>query len=170
MENNNQRFVIKVSGKEVEVTEEMYRAYVRPIRAEQRRKRREWKCNILSENGGHYVRCNKNCETCAYYQSGHNAIGNKLSIEKMAEAGVDVEDPAQDVETLYIEKETKRENKAELYKAISKLTKRQQEFVGLIFFEGKTQEEVRKKYGIAKSSMCEAMNRIYATLRKFLKK
>ena len=30
MENNNHKFVIKVSGKEVEVTEEVYRAYVRP--------------------------------------------------------------------------------------------------------------------------------------------
>ena len=39
-----------------------------------------------------------------------------------------------------------------------------------IFFEGKTQEEVRKEYGIEKSSMVEAMDRIYATLRKFLKK
>lgn len=168
MENNNQKFVIKVSGKEVEVTEEVYRAYVRPIRAEQRRKRREWKCNILSENGGHYVRCNKNCETCAYYQSGHNAIGNKLSLEKMAEAGVDVEDPAQDVETLYIEKETKREDKAELYKAISKLTKRQQEFVGLIFFEGKTQEDVARIYKVDKSAVSHAMGRIYNTLKKYL--
>ena len=47
-ENNENKYIIKIKGKEVEVNEEVYRAYVRPIRAEQRRKRREWKCNVLS--------------------------------------------------------------------------------------------------------------------------
>mgnify|MGYP000002236638 FL=1 len=169
-ENNAKKYIIKVRGEEVEVSEEVYRAYVRPIRAEQRRKRREWKCNVLSKSGGHYVRCKESCETCPYYQSGNNALGNNLSLDKMAEDGVDLADPQQDVENRYIEEETQKEEKKKLYEAISKLTLRQQEFVRLIFFEGKTQEEVRKEYGIAKSSMGEAMDRIYATLRKFLKK
>lgn len=56
VENNEKKYIIKVRGEEVEVSEEVYRAYIRPIRAEQRRKRREWKCNRISENGGHYVR------------------------------------------------------------------------------------------------------------------
>ena len=41
-ENNEKKYIIKIKGKEVEVSEEVYRAYIRPIRAEQRRKRREW--------------------------------------------------------------------------------------------------------------------------------
>ena len=169
-ENNEKKYIIKIKGKEVEVSEEVYRAYIRPIRAEQRRKRREWKCNRISKNGGHYIRCKDSCESCPYYQSGNNALGNKLSLDRMSEDGVDLEDSNQDVETKYIEEETQKEEKEKLYEAISKLTARQQEFVRLIFFEGKTQEEVRKEYGIAKSSMGEAMDRIYATLRKFLKK
>lgn len=169
-ENNEKKYIIKIKGKEVEVNEEVYRAYVRPIRAEQRRKRREWKCSKLSKTGGYYVRCNERCETCPYYQSGNNALGNKLSLDRMAEDGVDLEDSNQDVETKYIEEETQKEEKEKLYEAISKLTARQQEFVRLIFFDGKTQEEVRKEYGLAKSSMCEAMERIYATLRKNIKK
>ena len=67
-ENNENKYIIKIKGKEVEVNEEVYRAYVRPIRAEQRRKRREWKCNVLSKSGGHYVRCKESCETCPYKQ------------------------------------------------------------------------------------------------------
>ena len=98
-ENNENKYIIKIKGKEVEVNEEVYRAYVRPIRAEQRRKRREWKCNVLSKSGGHYVRCKESCETCPYYQSGNNALGNNLSLDKMAEDGVDLADPQQDVET-----------------------------------------------------------------------
>lgn len=81
-----------------------------------------------------------------------------------------VEDKNQNIEKSYIENETKQEEYAKLYKSISKLTKRQQEFVRLIYFEGKTQEEVRKKYGIAKSSMSEAMKRIYTALKNFLEK
>lgn len=87
-ENNEKKYIIKIKGKEVEVNEEVYRAYVRPIRAEQRRKRREWKCSKLSKTGGYYVRCNERCETCPYYQSGNNALGNKLSLDRMAEDGL----------------------------------------------------------------------------------
>ena len=39
-------FYITIKGKKVEVSEEVYRAYVRPIRAEQRQKRRNWKCQV----------------------------------------------------------------------------------------------------------------------------
>ena len=108
-ENNAKKYIIKVRGEEVEVSEEVYRAYIRPIRAEQRRKRREWKCSKLSKTGGYYVRCNERCETCPYYQSGNNALGNKLSLDRMAEDGVDLEDPNQDVEARYIEEETQKD-------------------------------------------------------------
>ncbi len=37
MENNDKRFYLKVRGQEIEVSEKVYRAYIRPIRAEQRR-------------------------------------------------------------------------------------------------------------------------------------
>lgn len=141
-ENNEKKYIIKIKGKEVEVNEEVYRAYVRPIRAEQRRKRREWKCSKLSKTGGYYVRCNERCETCPYYQSGNNALGNKLSLDRMAEDGVDLEDSKQDVETKYIEEETQNEEKEKLYEAISKLTARQQEFVRLIFLK----EKRRKRF------------------------
>ena len=120
-ENNAKKYIIKVRGEEVEVSEEVYRAYIRPIRAEQRRKRREWKCNRISKNGGHYIRCKDSCESCPYYQSGNNALGNKLSLDRMSEDGVDLEDPNQDVGTKYIEEETRNEEKEKLYKAISLL-------------------------------------------------
>lgn len=169
-ENNEKKYIIKIKGKEVEVSEEVYRAYIRPIRAEQRRKRREWKCSKLSKTGGYYVRCNERCETCPYYNAGNSALGNVTSLDNLVDCEVEIEDKELDLEAKHIEEETRKEEKEKLYEAISKLTVRQQEFVRLIFFEGKTQEEVRKEYGLAKSSMCEAMERIYATLRKNIKK
>ena len=170
MKEQNRKFIIRIQGKEIEVSEEVFRAYVRPIAAERRRERKDRKCRLLSESGGYYVRCKKRCENCEYYLSGKNVQGKPLSIERMEENGVYVEDKNRNVEKNYIENETKQEEYEKLYKSIAHLTKRQQEFVKLIYFEGKTQEEVRKKYGIAKSSMSEAMKRIHATLKNFFEK
>ena len=57
------KFILNIKGQKVEASEEVYRAYIRPVRSEQRQKRREWKCVLLSEKGGHYVRCKKQCES-----------------------------------------------------------------------------------------------------------
>lgn len=158
-------------GKEtIEVSEEVYRAYMRPIKAEHQRKRRQWKCKLLSKNGGHFLRCTQRCESCAYYMAGNNALGNNLSLDKMAEDGVYIEDRAQDLENRYIEKETESEEYQKLYAAIARLTKRQREFVALIYFKGKTREEVARLYGIDASSVRHALTRIKKTLKIFLEK
>ena len=57
-----------------------------------------------------------------------------------------------------------------MHDAISKLTPRQQEIVNLMYFDGLTQEEIRKKLGIAKSSMSEVFARIHASLKRFYEK
>ena len=168
-ENNEKKYIIKIKGKEVEVNEEVYRAYVRPIRAEQRRKRREWKCNRISENGGHYIRCKDSCESCPYYQSGNNALGNKLSLDRMAEDGVDLEDPHQDVEARYIEDETQKEEKEKLYMAISSLSEKQQIVIKKIYFEGKTQDEVAKELNTTQQTISTNLYRAIKNLKKILK-
>ena len=165
MENNGKRFYLTIRGQEVEVSEEVYRAYIQPVRAERRRKQRAFRCKIKGKKGN-LVRCQKDCRECPYALSGHNALGNNLSLDRMKDEGVDIEDRHLDVEQNYINEEEKRE----LYAAISKLTPRQKELVEMIYFDGMTQEEAREQLGIAKSSMTEAMQRIYATLRKFLEK
>ncbi len=57
-----------------------------------------------------------------------------------------------------------------LHKAIDKLTPRQKEMVIMIFFEDKTQVEVAKHYGITETAVSQAMDRIYASLRRILEK
>ena len=45
METKEQKqFYVIVNGQRVEVTEEVYRAYVRPVRTQQRAERRNWRC------------------------------------------------------------------------------------------------------------------------------
>ncbi len=165
MENENKRFYLKIRGQEVEVSEEVYRAYIQPVRAERRRKQRAFRCKIKGKKGN-LVRCQKDCRECSYALSGHNALGNNLSLDRMKDEGIDIEDRRLDVEQNYIDEEEKRE----LYAAIAKLTPRQKELVELIYFDGMSQEKVAKKMGIASSSVRHAMQRIYATLRKILEK
>lgn len=170
MEKKDKKYTLKVKGKEVEVNEEIYRAYIRPVQAEQRQKRRVWKCRVLSKSGNYYVRCTKKCETCPYYLAGNSALGNVTSLDRLVNCEVEIEDKDSDFEADYIEQETTKEEYAELHKAIRQLTPRQQEMVKLVYFEGKTQEEVANLLGIDGSSVRHAMQRIYATLRKNLEK
>ena len=105
-----------------------------------------------------------------YYLSGGNTLGNTFSLDKLIDGGVEMRALAVDTEGDYIEQEMRREEYARLREAIRQLRPRQREMIRMMYFEGKTQEKVRKYYGIAKSSMAEAVDRIYAALKKFLEK
>lgn len=167
--NEKKEFYLIIKGEKVMVSEEVYRAYIRPLRAERLRKLRAWKCQVKGKKGN-LVRCQEDCSKCPYALAGKNATGNTLSLDEFKENGVEIVDRRVDLETLYIENEERTSNQERLHKAISQLTPRQQEMVRMIYFEGKTQEEVRAYYGIAKSSMSEAMQRIFDSLKKFLEK
>ena len=163
MENKNKRFYLTIRGQEVEVSEEVYRAYIQPVRAERRRKQRAFRCKIKGKKGN-LVRCQKDCRECPYALSGHNALGNILSLDRMKDEGVDIEDRRLDVEQNYIDEEEKRE----LYAAISKLTPRQKELVEMIYFEEKSQEEVADMLGISQCTISLTLKKAAETLKKLL--
>lgn len=54
--------------------------------------------------------------------------------------------------------------------AIKRLNPRQQEMVRLLYWEGKLQNDLCEIYGVSKQAINNALNRIYKTLRKILKK
>ena len=163
MENKNKTFYLTIRGQEVEVSEEVYRAYIQPVRAERRRKQRAFRCKIKGKKGN-LVRCQKDCRECPYALSGHNALGNSLSLDRMKDEGVDIEDRRLDVEQNYIDEEEKRE----LYAAISKLTPRQKELVEMIYFEEKSQEEVADMLGISQCTISLTLKKAAETLKKLL--
>ena len=158
----NKEFYVTIEGKKVFVNEEVYREYVRPIRAIQRRQRRAWKCRIVGKKG--------NLIRCPYAMAGNLPTGNVLSLDKFKELGVEILDREFDLERMYIEKEDGTSRQEAVHKAISQLTPRQQEIVRLVFFEGKTREEVASLYGVDGSAIRHAMQRIYASLKKILEK
>lgn len=170
MEKKDKKYTLKVKGKEVEVNEEIYRAYIRPVQAEQRQKRRVWKCRVLSKSGNYYVRCTKKCETCPYYLAGNSALGNVTSLDRLVDCEVEIEDKNSDFEADYIEQQTIKEEYAELHKVIRQLTSRQQEIVNMIYFEGKTQKEVAKVLGITQGAVSLALAKSIAQLKFLIKK
>ena len=165
--NEKKEFYIVIKGEKVTVSEEVYRAYIRPLRAERLRKLRAWKCQVKGKKGN-LVRCQEDCSKCSYALAGNNATGNTLSLDEFKEDGVEIVDRSVDLETLYIENEEWTSNQERLYKAISQLTPRQQEMIRMIYFESKTQEEVARIFEIDGSSVRHAMQRIYTRLKKIL--
>ena len=87
----NKQFYIRVNGQEVEVTEEVYRAYVRPVSALRRRERRESRCLVKGRRYG-LVRCKADCGKCPYYSAGNKLRGGVLSLDALREAGYDFPD------------------------------------------------------------------------------
>ncbi len=148
----NQEFYVTIKGKKVIVREEVYRAYVRPKRREQRQQRRVWKCQIKGSKGN-LIRCPHDCNTCEYAKDGKPPKGNVLSLDKFKEDGVEIIDERFDLENMYIQSEEDEELKQKIHNAISKLKPRHQKMVKMIYFEGKTQVEVARYFGMEKQSV-----------------
>ena len=70
-----------VVDEDVPVTEDVYRAFKRPLWAEKKAKERKSRCQIGKDNGK-TKRCNGDCSQCDHFRS-----GSDLSLEGLEEAG-----------------------------------------------------------------------------------
>ena len=164
----NKEFYLIVKGEKVIVSEEVYRAYVRPVRKDERRKRRNMRCKIVGKKGN-LVRCQNDCSDCAYAKNG-KPNGKTLSFDEFKDKGYEIENRELNVEADYIETEEKNEQKNKLYKAIKQLSPRQKEIVRLIYFEEKTQDEVANELNISQGTVSTTLDRAVANLRKIIGK
>ena len=129
METKEQKqYYLFVKGERVAVTEEVYRAYVRPISTAQKADARNAKCLVKGKNGK-LIRCKEDCKKCKYYEAGNMMPGGILSLDGLAdsgfESGADV-----DIESDMIAAEQSNEMSAALYEAIQKLNKIQPATIG----------------------------------------
>ena len=168
METKEQKqFYVVVKGQRVEVTEEVYRAYVRPVRAQQRTEKRNKRCKVKGERFG-LVRCHGDCSKCEYARNGKALGGAEQSLEALTESGFE---PlcAQDLEEEFIDRQAYEEKISILRPAIRSLNKRQQFIIKEIYVNGKTREEIAKDLGVDGSAVRHALQRILVSLRKFFK-
>ena len=163
----HKKFYVTVNGQKVEVSEEVYRAYVRPVRAQQRTEKRNRRCKVKGARLG-LVRCKGNCSECEYAKSGKAFGGVEQSLESLFEAGFEVASEL-DLEADLLAAEERKEQVKKLHSAIACLTERQQYLIREIYFNGRTQGEIVAETGATKQAVSNAVRRALASLKKILK-
>jgi RNA polymerase sigma factor (sigma-70 family) len=153
---NHSRY-IKIDGKEIPVTEEVYRAYKRPAWAEHKRKEREKRCLISNGKGG-TKRCTSDCSQCTKQRT-----GSVLSLDKFNADGFDVPDSI-NIDELVEDKLLLEE----LFAALDELDPENRRITKL-FSMGKTEREIAKDIGISQKTVNNRKPKIFAQLRDQLK-
>ena len=163
----NKKFYVTIKGEKIEVTEEVYRAYVRPIRNEQRQKRRDWKCRVVGPKGN-LIRCPNKCEECPYAKAGKPPKGNNLSLDELKECGVEIIDEAINLEEQVIQEEKIAEETVRVHNAIKRLEVRDQQIVRMFYFENLNKEQIAQKLGVSHQAISKRMKKIHEILKSFL--
>lgn len=135
------QYYLTIGGQEVMVSEEVYRAYKRPIWAEHKRNDRQKLCQISDGKGG-LKRCTEDCSKC-----NHTKEGNVLSLDGLEEAGYSVEDRTQDVAEIVAEKMLLEE----LFKALEELDPNCHR-ICVLLMEGHSKREIARIMSIPQSS------------------
>lgn len=144
---------LEIDGEQIPVTEEVYRAYKRPLWAEHKRKEREKRCR--NANG---YRCTNDCSQCDKQRT-----GSVLSLDKLTEDGFDIADPndfAQAIENSFILEA--------LHDAVDKLESLDHQIIEL-FCAGQSEREIGAVVGMSQKGVNKRKARIFADLRDHLK-
>lgn len=144
---------IEIDGEKIPVTEDIYRAYKRPLWTEHKRREREKRCR--DANG---YRCTKDCSQCEKQRT-----GSVLSLDKLTEDGIDIADPtdfAQVIEASLIMEA--------LRDAVDKLDPLDRQIIEL-FCIGKSERDIAAVVGLSQKGVNKRKARIFAELRGHLK-
>lgn len=150
-----------IDGKEVEVSEEVYRVVKRDEDREAQRRYRSWRCR-----DGKGVRCKKKCSECAFYRMGNGPTGSGLSIDQMMsddEKPVDIADKNTDLE-LEVARNLLREA---VHKAKEQLTDREQEILDMLLDE-RSEREIAARLGVSNSRAHALKIALFKKLRVLL--
>lgn len=148
------RFYLMIAGTKVDVTEDVYRAYVRPVRNEQRNAERRSRC---AGEGGN--RCTEDCSKCSHFRS-----GTPYSLEQSLEEGVDVRDPGPLVEDI-VEQKLLYEA---LHNAIDALPEKERK-AARMYADEKTVTEIGAALHMTQQGASKLLQRVWKKLAEDLK-
>ncbi len=134
---DNKTFYLFVKGQRVEVSEEIYRAYVQP---ERKQRMREYRAK--------------------------DSI-SITPIEGLSEKGFEIEDETQDFVSALIENEEQSEELTKLHAAIEQLSERDRQVIRLYYFEGKTQQEIAEILGVSQPAVYKRLLKVLEQLKDF---
>lgn len=152
---------LRINGQNVEVSEEVYKAYMQEEWREGQRRYRSWRCR-----NGKGVRCKARCEECPYYRLGNSPKGSDVSIEGMMEeedSNFDIPDLTTDVEVEVAQNILHEE----LFKARTALSEREQEVFDMLF-EGRSERDIAARLGVTPSRAHTIKDNLFKKLRGIL--
>ena len=150
---DQQRF-IDIDGEQVPVTEEVYRAYKRPLWAEHKRKEREKRCR--DERGN---RCTGDCSKCDKERTGSVLSLSRLVEENGFEPADTVDIAEMVADSLLLE---------ELYAALEDLDPNNRRILEL-FSNSKSEREIADDIGLSQKAINKRKSKLFAQLRERLK-
>lgn len=154
---DNQQRYIEINGQQIPVTEEVYRAYKRPIWAEHKRNDRQKLCQVSDGKGG-LKRCTEDCSQCSRTKE-----GSVFSLDGLEEAGFSVDDRSQDVAEIVAEKVILEE----LFKALEELDPNSHRICELLM-AGHSKREIARIMSIPQSSFEYQFKKLMTSLKSRL--
>jgi len=142
------QFYILIDGEQIFVTEEVYRAYKRPLWREKKEKERRKRCR--DENGN---RCTKNCNDCLKSRN-----GSDLSLEKLSDIGLDVADPVDYAEFVADE--------LLLEQLLGVLNDEEIALIDALFYKERTEQDYAVEVGVSQQAIGKRKKKIIDKLRK----
>jgi len=148
-----QRF-IEIDGEQIAVTEEVYRAYKRPVWNENKDRERESRCRTA--NG---TRCTEKCWLC-----NKERTGKPLSLEQFVNDGFEVPDYVDPLDD-FIDKELVEE----LYAALDELEPENLQIIEFLFFDKLTERQTAERIGFSQKGINKRKAKIIEQLKKYFK-
>jgi len=149
MFHDNEQFVIGIDGRQVEVTEEVYRVYYRSKRRDR------------------YFERDIKIERAIYDENGFvidYAPAKEDSLDRLIQVGADFSD-----EEIAPEDRAISNIMAEsLHKALDKLPAPDRRLIDVLFFQGMTERQAGKIFGLSQKGINKRKVKILAELRNFL--
>lgn len=152
-------YYLIIEGQEVAVTEEVYRAYKRPVWAEHKDNERKKRCRIGNGKGG-LKRCTEDCSECK-----NTKEGSDLSLEGLEEAGYSIEDQSQNVAE-EVERKILKEGLLMLLEELGPKSHR----ICELFMAGYSKREIARRMDIQQSSFEYQFKKLMIYLRERLEK
>lgn len=144
---------IEIDGEQIPVTEEVYRAYKRPLWKECKEKERAKRCRNVNS-----YRCTKDCRTCDKSRDDGN-----LSLEKLLEDGFNIADPV-DIAELIADKLLFEQ----LMTCLDELEPDERSLIDVLFYNDCTEHDYAAEIGISHQTVGKRKKKVLNKLRNLM--
>ena len=153
----SKQFYLTINGMKVEVSEEVYREYKKPVWKEKKRKQRNMRCR-----DGNCIRCHEDCTFCEYARQQGGSQGSDISLEAHMALGADI---AADYDLMeYVEEKRRSESiRAEIMKF-----EETDKMIAAMLMEGYKQKEIAISVGVEPYDVNRRIKRMQKKLKKFI--